>query len=502
MNNIKWVYLIFLFQFNFLELKAQDPFNDVNEFYQPKTQIQNGADCIVACQTFDTITINNGQYFYQAGIKIFLIRNREIYTSKIISTQYDTSLVPICFIETQSGMKLFSMVEIKNRDVLIRIDEIDEANLEILNSKYFQTGFIHGSRIDPNKRVTIISNNSNYYGVMNLDTTEYPHLLSASSPYVFRINVSDSFVQTTKISEFGYEVQDIVFEKEECKVYITGDEMRVLRLDTLLRITSGDTSNNILFFSTAPYIGKVNGIVQDSNSYSIGIVDSVFSPDLPIISESKIAVTKFNINTEESERYSFSIREVDDVSNDYDYRIGYTKSIFKEYGSAYILFDYYYRFGNLSKENAVFVKILNDSMKDIGTYRYSKSGKVLRATSATFFNNYAYILLAEYNLNVKKGVCKPSMIILSLDSLKTGILKQEQSTSEVYVFPNPTTGLVNIHSIEGINFDSIDLIDILGQSFTCEVIENKFKTGEISKGIYIGILKSGENTKKIKLVID
>lgn len=75
----------------------------------------------------------------------------------------------------------------------------------------------------------------------------------------------------------------------------------------------------------------------------------------------------------------------------------------------------------------------------------------------------------------------------------------DNALSQILLFPNPTTGIINIQVPNGLEIKSAVLYDVLGKAVTSPIVNNQINISQLSKGIYILNLETSEGilTKKI-----
>ncbi|TDI71093.1 MAG: T9SS type A sorting domain-containing protein [Bacteroidetes bacterium] len=75
----------------------------------------------------------------------------------------------------------------------------------------------------------------------------------------------------------------------------------------------------------------------------------------------------------------------------------------------------------------------------------------------------------------------------------------DNALSQILLFPNPTTGIINIQAPNGLEIKSAVLYDVLGKAVTSPIVNNQINISQLSKGIYILNLETSEGilTKKI-----
>ena len=108
-----------------------------------------------------------------------------------------------------------------------------------------------------------------------------------------------------------------------------------------------------------------------------------------------------------------------------------------------------------------------------------------------------------YTLAGSTGTCSapPAMFTVSVN-VCTSLSENAISSSDMSVSPNPTRGEVTIH-VNTNEYKSIKIMDVAGRVvYETETFENSFKTdlSNYAPGIYIGVIKTGNSTGRVKII--
>jgi Secretion system C-terminal sorting domain len=76
----------------------------------------------------------------------------------------------------------------------------------------------------------------------------------------------------------------------------------------------------------------------------------------------------------------------------------------------------------------------------------------------------------------------------------------DNALSQIVLFPNPTTGIINIQAPNGLEIKSAVLYDVLGKAVTSPVVNNQINISQLSEGIYILNLETSEGTLTKKII--
>ena len=119
------------------------------------------------------------------------------------------------------------------------------------------------------------------------------------------------------------------------------------------------------------------------------------------------------------------------------------------------------------------------------------SGETGQSFTATINGNYAVI--------VTQNACTDTSSCYSVTSLR---VIENYSDFDILIYPNPTTGTI---TIEGINIEMIEVINIEGQIIQKTEVEND-KTNIVlslqSKGIYFVKVITNTGIKTEKIVVE
>lgn len=93
------------------------------------------------------------------------------------------------------------------------------------------------------------------------------------------------------------------------------------------------------------------------------------------------------------------------------------------------------------------------------------------------------------------------MFVAKLNSI-TSFIPENRNTTSLFLFPNPTTGIINIESVGAENI-SVKLFSEIGNCvFQKEMnVALEIDPSGLSKGIYFYELIQGKNVSKNKIVV-
>lgn len=89
---------------------------------------------------------------------------------------------------------------------------------------------------------------------------------------------------------------------------------------------------------------------------------------------------------------------------------------------------------------------------------------------------------------------------ITTDDVVTDIEDEVFSTSEISVYPNPTTGVINIEGVESVDA-TYKVYDISGRLIKADLAGNQSISLDVAAGIYILEIKDGESVSTIKIQV-
>lgn len=122
-----------------------------------------------------------------------------------------------------------------------------------------------------------------------------------------------------------------------------------------------------------------------------------------------------------------------------------------------------------------------------GTYSGTTSGNVFNSASTGTFN-----VTYDYNSSGCYQSANRSVQVFNC----TGISEAGQHTNGIYLYPNPTNGMLYVRA--GVKINSCQIVNALGQLISDGVYDNGIYTGTLSNGIYFIHIKT-ETGEKVKL---
>ena len=149
------------------------------------------------------------------------------------------------------------------------------------------------------------------------------------------------------------------------------------------------------------------------------------------------------------------------------------------------------------------VNISWNPIAGVSSYQITFDGNVLGNTGLTSINITGLALSTAYTWSIEPINCFGTATGCTTWSFTTGAaLSVEENTLETFsVYPNPTSDILNIKTIKDI--DNVTVFNLLGQSVASfkknDIIDSSINLSELSKGLYLVKISSGDTTQTIRV---
>jgi hypothetical protein len=94
--------------------------------------------------------------------------------------------------------------------------------------------------------------------------------------------------------------------------------------------------------------------------------------------------------------------------------------------------------------------------------------------------------------------CVSTSLIRTLSALSTNDF--ESLNKSIAIYPNPTNGIITISSIDNSPVDKIEIVDVLGKIVSVKTENTLIDISEITNGVYVLKIYSGENVFVKKII--
>ena len=150
------------------------------------------------------------------------------------------------------------------------------------------------------------------------------------------------------------------------------------------------------------------------------------------------------------------------------------------------------------------VNIAWDAIPGVSSYEITFDGVVLGTTSLTDLNITGLDLATDYTWSIAPINCFGTATGCATWSFTTGddLLSVEQNALTTFsVYPNPTSNILNIESTQEI--DNVTVFNLLGQNVASfsknEITNSSIDMSELSKGLYLVKITSGDKTQTLRV---